>query len=281
MNGPIDGKTRILGVLGESIDYTASPAIQNAALDHFKMNYLYLAFSIESKRLGAWIETVRDMNMPGLNVTIPHKETIVKLLDEVSPLAEKLGAVNTVVHREGILRGENTDCFGFEQLLQSLSIRSPRSALVIGAGGASRAAIHTLSQREEMSIRLTCRKPTRGKRLVSALGVEQSVEVVPWDKRAGIEADLLVNATPLGQKARDPLPVPPQVVRHAKWIADLVVRPQGTKLVSLGRSYGAEARDGSTMLVEQGRESFQLWFGKRPPAAVMEEALKRVARDGR
>jgi shikimate dehydrogenase len=117
--------------------------------------------------------------------------------------------------------------------------------------------------------------------MVKDLNAGKIARVVPWDRREARSADLLVNATPLGLKARDPLPASARIVRHAAAAVDLVVRPRGTRWIALARSYGLHAEEGSVMLIAQGRESFRLWFGKRPPFAVMERALREASGERR
>jgi shikimate dehydrogenase len=215
--------------------------------------------------------------MCGLNVTHPHKEAILPLLDKLSPEAERIGAVNTVVNAGGVLTGANTDRIGFVESYRRLRLRGLKTALVIGAGGAARAVFAALRDEGFEEIVIACRKPAAGKRLLAGLKGESVARVVPWDRRTAVNAELLVNATPLGAEMKDPLPVPPEVVRHAKGAVDLVTRPRGTRWIALCRSYGIPAEEGSHMLIAQGRESFRLWFDKMPPLPVMERALRSAA----
>jgi shikimate dehydrogenase len=263
-------------VIGGAIDYTLSPAIQNAALDHFGMNYRYVALSCGAGDLPAMVGAVRLLGMPGANVTIPHKEAVAPLLDGCSAIARRVGAVNTIVNRGGRLTGENTDCRGFDELLRLAGARRVKSALVLGAGGAARAVIAVLLDRGVERIELACRRAGPGRAVLRALGADGAGKIVPWERRNEAEAEVVVNATPLGQKRRDPLPVARAVVRRARAVVDLVVRPPETRLVAVAREEGVAAREGSAMLIAQGRESFRLWFGRRAPAAVMEEALRRA-----
>ena len=270
----IDGETRILGVIGDPISHTLSPAIQNAALEHFNLNYRYIAFGVATRDLKKTLEAVRLLKMPGINVTLPHKERIIPLLHQVSPRARRLGAVNTVVNRDGRLTGENTDYDGFDETLKRVGNEKMESAMIFGAGGAARAVLAVLVDRGFGEIQVACRRPARGKRMIEEMGVRKAAKVIPWDQRERTRADLLVNATSLGILVKDPLPVSARVVRHARAVIDMVVRPKGTRWVALARSYDVPAEEGSVMLIAQGRESFRLWFGKRPPPAVMQDALR-------
>ncbi len=259
-------------MLGEKIAYTLSPAIQNAALAHARVNCRYVAFSVRRMELGAFFDAVRVLDMPGLNVTIPHKEEVIRHLDSLSRTAKRIGAVNTIVNRRGKLRGENTDLAGFHALMKGLGVRDLRSALVLGAGGAARAVLVELAERGVPSVRVACRRPAQGKALLRSLGI--AGEAVAWKAREDEAVDLVVNTTPLGQGARDARPVGKRFLRGTRAVADLVVKPGGTALVKSARSVGVSASEGSVMLVEQGRESFYHWFGRRPPRSVMMRALE-------
>ncbi len=277
----IDGETRILGVIGDPVSHTLSPAIQNAALEHFNLNYRYLAFEVGTRDLKKTLDAVRLFRMPGINVTLPHKERIIPLLHQVSPRARRLGAVNTVVNRDGRLTGENTDYDGFEEVLKRVGGEKIKSAILFGAGGAARAVLAVLIDRGLREIQVACRRPARGKRMIEELGAGKAARAIPWDQRERTQADLLVNATSLGIRVKDPLPASARVVRHARAVIDLVVRPKGTRWVALARSYDVPAEEGSIMLIAQGRESFFLWFGKRPSFSVMQDALRETVGERR
>jgi len=274
----IDGDTRVLGVIGDPLGHSFSPAVQNAALNHYGMNYRYLAFPVATDQLKGMMQAVRLLRMPGLNVTAPHKERILPMMDELSDQARRLGAVNTVVNREGRLIGDNTDALGFARSLQRVrGRRRMRTAILFGAGGAARAVLSVLLDSRFEEVIVAARKPTRARKMIARMEAGPEVRAVPWDRREKVQADLLVNATPLGIRARDPLPATARVIRHAKGVMDVVTRPGGTRWTALARSYGVPAREGSGMLIEQGRESFRLWFGKTPPFEVMQEALTAAA----
>jgi len=277
----IDGETRMLGVVGDPVNHSLSPAIQNAALEHFEMNFRYLAFPVPKDRLKRMVEAIRLFQMPGLNVTLPHKERIVAMLDSVETQAKRIGAVNTVVNRDGTLIGDNTDYYGFEETLRRLQLPKVETAILFGAGGAARAVLAVLVDRGFREINVVCRRPARGRKMVGDLDAKKVAHVAPWDRREKVEGELLINATSLGIRARDPLPASARMVRHARGVIDLVVRPRGTRWLALARSYGVPAEEGSNMLIAQGRESFRLWFGKRPPFPVMQRALRRAAGVGR
>lgn len=270
----IDGDTRLLGVIGDPVAHSLSPAIQNAALEHLGVNARYLAFAVKREHLRKMTDTIRVLDMPGVNVTLPHKERILPLLDEVSDRAKGLGAVNTVIQKGGRLLGDNTDYAGFDESLRRVGASKMKSAVLYGSGGAARAALAVLRDRGFGEVAVACRKTRRGKAMIDDLRCGRIARVVAWDRRESVTADLLVNATSLGLKARDPLPASAKVVRHARGAIDLVVRPRGTRWIALARSYGVRAEEGSVMLIAQGRESFRLWFGKKPPIPVMERALR-------
>ncbi len=272
----INGRTRLLGVIGDKIGYTLSPAIENAALEHCNLNYRYVALSCPPRELPGMVEAVRLLKMPGANVTIPHKERVIPLLDEIGGEARRVGAVNTLVNRDGRLTGRNTDIAGFEMLLGRIGVKRCRTALVAGAGGAARAVVAVLLDGGMEEIVVACRKKSAGRKLIDDFGAEKVARAVPWEERGEVMSELLVNATPLARRPSDPLPLSRAVVLRSRAVADLVVRPGGTRFVSLARSAGIAAEGGSVMLAAQGRESFRLWFGRRPPLELFEKALERA-----
>ena len=144
----ISGKTKLCGVIGDPIEHTMSPAMQNAAFRGKGVDYLYVAFRVKPEELGKAIAGMRALNIRGLNVTIPHKVTVIPFLDELDPLAEKIGAVNTIVNEDGVLKGYNTDASGFLQALLEKGIKpAGKKVVILGAGGASRAISLTLADR--------------------------------------------------------------------------------------------------------------------------------------
>ena len=148
-NKSISGKTKVCGVIGDPIEHTMSPVMHNAAFNKLGLDYLYIPFRVRKEELAQAVAGVRALNITGLNVTLPHKVAIIPMLDRLDPLAEKIGAVNTIVNHDGVLRGYNTDAEGFLQALLEHEVE-PRgkNVVVLGAGGASRAISYTLAERD-------------------------------------------------------------------------------------------------------------------------------------
>lgn len=268
------------GVIGWPLEHTLSPVIHNAAFRSVGIDWVYLAWAVPPESLGDAIVGLRALGVMGINVTMPHKESVMAFCDEVSGDARDVGAVNTIQHIGGRLIGHNTDVDGFREFLLSdagVDV-SGKSALVLGAGGAARAVVKALADLGAGAISIAARRAERGQDLVP-LGSGVAV-ALPWDAAAGAasEAEVVVNATPLGTGGGDSLPGvtfgPGQVV------VDLVYDPPNTSLIEQARSQGAEAWGGIGMLVHQAASSFRIWTGQDPAletmsAAALHSVLKR------
>jgi shikimate dehydrogenase/3-dehydroquinate dehydratase type I len=266
----------ILGIVGHPIGHSLSPVIHEAALAALDLASVYLPFDVERDSLEALLQAADRLRIRGLNVTIPHKESIVQHLDELDGDAERLGVVNTVVIGDGWTKGHNTDVFGFRLSLRSLGLRvGDRRALVIGAGGAARAVVDVLL-REGAKVQVAGRNARRAESLANAF--DETVEVVsletlprrgPWD--------LLVNATPVGAEGfPGGLPVPESVLTNAGYIYDLVYNPPTTALIAAAKRLGKPATSGLEMLLHQAAKSFELWIGRPPPIEAMRRAAKEA-----
>ena len=264
--------------------HSLSPAMHNAAFDALGLDWMYMAFDVEPANVRTVLGAVTDLGMGGLSVTIPHKEAVAATLDRLSPLAEALGAVNTVVPdaRHG-LRGENTDGPGFLEALTDDEGFDPanRRCLVVGAGGAARAVVKALADAGAAEIVVVNRTRERAEAVVALAAGCARVGVAA---EAG-EADLVVNATPLGMSGAgydDDLPVDPAHLGPGQLVVDLVPNPAITPLVEQARAQGAAAVNGLGMLVHQAALAFRLWTGQEPPVAVMSAAaLAELARQNR
>ena len=277
----INGRTKIVGIIGWPVEHTLSPVMQNEAFKALRMNWRYLPFPTKPADLPDAIEGVRALGIRGVNLTIPHKEAAVPLLDELSPAAEAIGAVNTVVvEPDGRLFGENTDALGFGEDLAAHGVRvSGARALVLGAGGAARAVVYVLAS-GGAEVCVLNRSVDRAE----ALAREMSEKVGAAICAGGLDeipakagwADMVVNTTPVGMwPAVDSSPWP-EDVRFGKGqvVYDVIYRPQETMLMAHARRCGATAIGGIGMLVRQGAAAFRLWTGKEPPLAAMEAAVR-------
>lgn len=266
----------LLGLLGHPLAQSLSPAIHEAALAAARLPGAYLPFDIAQAFLEPLLAAAERLRLRGLNVTIPYKETVAGLVDELDGDAEALEAVNTIVFHEGWAKGHNTDTFGFRMSLRSLGLRlGQRRVLVVGAGGAAKAVVHVLL-REGSRVVVTNRTPSRAERLADAfedavdvLALEETARSGPWD--------LLVNATPLGSVGTEgSLPVPEAVLSRTGFVYDLVYNPPETALLAAAKRNGVRGTNGLEMLFQQAAKSFELWTGRSAPFEAMKRAAKEV-----
>ncbi len=283
-NRVISGKTRICGVIGDPIEHTMSPVMHNAAFREMGLDYLYVAFRVRKEELGKAVAGMRALNIRGLNVTIPHKVAIIPFLDKLGPLAEKIGAVNTIVNDNGVLKGYNTDATGFLRALGDKGIEPEgKSVVIMGAGGASRAISFILAQNganlvilnrlEELdwAEELARQISNVFKKEVKALKLDENNLRVALDK-----ADVLVNATSVGMSPNiDETPALAKLLRPGLVVFDAVYNPIKTRLRREAEAAGAETIGGLDMLVWQGALAFEKWTGQEAPVDLMKnEALK-------
>ena len=269
--------TRVLGVIGYPIGHSVSPQMHAAAIAHLGLDYAYHAFDVTPDRVGEAIAGVRGLGFAGLSVTVPHKEAVIPLLDEITPAAGAMGAVNTIVNQDGRLTGHNTDWEGFLRALTDEGV-DPQGGhcVVIGAGGAGRAVCYALLQAgAEVGVFDT--DPERLGRLIADLGGEARlrplhVEAVPASLGA---CDLLVNCTPVGMYPHvdDRPAVDPDAIPVSAYVCDLVYNPLETELLRRARERGCRTSNGVGLLAWQGAIAFQLWTGRPGPVAVMKEAI--------
>jgi shikimate dehydrogenase len=276
----ISGRTGVLGVLGHPVGHSLSPRIHNAALAAQGLDMVYVAFDVPPLRLADAVLGLRGLGFRGANVTIPHKEAIIGLLDEVEPIAARIGAVNTVVNDGNRLVGHNTDRSGFAAILRGVRAEGAQGlvCLVAGAGGAARAVVAALSANSPREIRVHNRSHERAVRLCTqarAWGTSSCIAVDDQELRAAAQgADLIVNATSVGL---DPLvkesAVPVDILLSHHIVVDLVYGAGPTMLVREAKARGATAVDGKEMLVMQAADSYELWTGLRPPLDVMRRSI--------
>jgi shikimate dehydrogenase len=273
----VTARTTLIGLLGWPVYHSLSPAMHNAAFRALGMDWAYLPLAVTPERLPDALAGLKALGFRGANVTIPHKEHVLLGLDEVAPEARSLGAVNTLVVEEGRLVGHNTDVAGFLTALDKAAC-TPDRAVVLGAGGAARAAVHALLSRG-VTVTVANRSPQRAQRLVCDFGAPSwrasscSLETLAL-RDALDRAGLLVNATPAGMWPDvDATPLPPGSALHAGLaVMDLVYNPLETLLLRQARQAGAKCINGLDMLVYQGAAAFRLWTGQEAPVAIMRQA---------
>jgi len=267
----INGKTKITGIFGNPIDHTLSPAMHNSAFHALDLDICYVPFRVAPDKLAAAVESIRSLNMLGVNITVPHKENVLPLLNRIDEEASFIGAVNTVTNKEGFLTGYNTDGRGFISSLKDEDIEiEQKNIIMIGTGGAARAVSYYLSEKAS-KLSLFDIDARKAERLVSDLNrIRHNIVLLDSVDSIG-DADIIINATPLGMKPDDPLPVNPDLLSSRMVVCDLVYKK--TRLLQEAEKRSARTVNGSGMLLWQGVLAFELWTGIRPPVDVMRKAL--------
>lgn len=253
--------------------------LHNAAFEALDLDWAYLAFEVPENEADAALAGVKALGIDGLSVTMPHKTAVAGLVDELSPTAARLGAVNTVVRRGGRLVGESTDGAGFLDALARDEGFKPAGArcVVIGAGGAARAVILALADAGAAEVAVAARV---GERAVAAAELAGDRGRAALDDVGGAvkEATLVVNATPVGMSADRTMPLgfDPGWLHAGHVVVDLVYDPPATPLLQAARAHGAVAVNGLGMLIHQAAAAFRLWTGEDPPLEVMSAAAARA-----
>lgn len=267
----ISGKTRVTGLFGYPVEHSLSPAMHNAAFEHLGLDYCYVTFSVSPELLQDAVKAIRALNLAGVNVTVPHKEKVIPLLEEVDGEASFIGAVNTIVNQNGRLIGYNTDGRGFMKSLSEAHISANnKNILVIGAGGASRAISYYLSEKASRLFLYDIDKKKAGRLIRDLKRIRGNVFFIK-DKDKLDEMNIIINATPLGLKKDDPLPFNVNLLRSTHVVCDLIYKK--TRLFDEASKKGCKTINGLGMLLWQGVFAFGLWTGKKPPADVMRKAL--------
>lgn len=269
----ISGSTPLVGVLGHPVTHSLSPKLHNYWLQTLNLNGAYVPVSVDEDHLETVLRAMPHMGFMGANVTVPHKEMAFRLADETDELAWLVGAVNTLdVLPDGRLRGRNTDVYGFAENIKKGApdfVPSKGPAVVIGAGGASRAVVVALSQMNVTEIRLINRTRSRAETLAQALRdlVTTPVTVVSWSNRQQVlsDAQLLVNTTSLGMSGQPALDLPLDDLPQDALVTDIVYAPLETPLLAQARAQGNQTVDGLGMLLYQAQASFSGWFKTEPP----------------
>ncbi len=281
----ICGSTRIIGIFGDPIAHTRSPAIHNAAFRALNLPYVYTPFHVRSVDLARATSAIRALDLAGVNVTVPHKERIVRYLDSLSPEAELCGAVNTVIHRSGTLHGDNTDGRGFLESLREIDFFARDcQAVVIGAGGSARAVLASLVRAGTGQIAIVNRSLGKARALArtyGALGRAQTsafpLEVLQDPAFLG-RMTLVVNCTTVGLHGEDFIAAALEASPRSCVFYDLLYRAGLTPFLRRARRAGRRVLDGRRMLLHQAALSFTLWTRRPAPLAIMERALARALR---
>ena len=279
----IKATTDIYGIFGHPVKHSLSPDMHNSAFNALGLNSVYVAFDIDPENIEEAARAIRVMGIKGINITIPHKQTIIPCLDEISPDAKLTGAVNTIKNENGKLSGYNTDVGGFLRAIREDLDFSPegKTLFLIGAGGAARAVLSAFCMNggavvyiadiiKDKAVDLANQFKANFQNIkIETLSLEdQDIVEQKFD-----EADILVNASPAGMDGVGSLNIPLTSLNKNAVVYDLVYKPPNTKLLTDAKELGHKASGGLTMLLYQGAESFEIWTGETAPVEIMKKAL--------
>lgn len=253
--------------------------MHNAAFAHLGLDYAYVAFHV--REIGPAIAGVRGFNLAGLSVTIPHKLAVMPHLDEISPLAQRIGAVNTITHDAGRLLGTNTDAHGSLRALEDQRAAAGQTILILGVGGAARAILLALAcERQPAKIILAGRKAEKTQSLAQEVQANTRVPIEPCGFTpealgpAVEQSSIIIHTTPVGMHPHvEDTPLPGEWIRSDHVVFDMIYNPLPTRLLREADQAGAQTISGLPMFVYQGAEQFRLWTGIEPPADVMQTAV--------
>jgi shikimate dehydrogenase len=270
----------LLGLIGAPIAHSASPAMHEAAAQALGLRCFYHLIEVadaDAARLRVMLEGVRALGFAGVNVTYPYKEAILPLLDEITPSATDIGAVNTILAREGRLIGFNTDCSGFAKgVRRAIGEVAGQIVALIGAGGVGKAIGVALSQSGAGEIRIVDREPAKARALAETLARHGRARACASALEALDGAQGLVNATAVGMSPNRDTPAPFALLRGNLWVADAVYQPLWTPLLGAARDRGAKVMTGRELAIDQAKDAFEIFTGREPPFAAMADAFDRV-----
>ena len=283
---PITGKTKLLGIIGDPIEHSMSPVIQNKAIEALGLDYVYIPFQVKTEDLKKVFDGFQAINLRGFNVTIPHKQNVIPLLHSITDTAKAIGAVNTVWLTEDGWQGTNTDIDGFIAPLKKLNRNwSNITPLVLGNGGASRAVIVGCNQLGCPEIKVVGRNLDKLKAFKQTWldsNLTSEISIYHWDELNDLisESELIVNTTPIGMYPKvesSPFTQPQsQLIQSNAIVYDLIYSPRPTLFLQQAQEQGAIIIDGTEMLVQQGAVGFEIWTEKPAPVDIMLEALLSV-----
>ncbi|MHA1985552.1 MAG: shikimate dehydrogenase [Promethearchaeota archaeon] len=276
----ITSKTKIFCVIGHPIEHSMSPIMWNPALQELGLDYAYLAFDVHPNDLKKAINGIRSLGIIGVNITIPHKNAVIKYMDEVDPIALKIGAINTIKNEEGILKARNTDAGGAKKSLLDKGVDiSGKNLLILGSGGVSRAIAYILAE-EANKIVLTDLIEERAVTVASEIRDNMKVDIEGrLSNRDNIKeyirkTDILINATSVGMHPKvEETPISKDLLHNELFVFDVVFNPLETKLMKEAAEIGCQTLGGLDMLVNQGILAFEWWTNKSPNRNLMKKKI--------
>jgi len=282
----ISGGTRVVGILGDPVAHSLSPAMHNAAFRALRLDYVYVAWRVQPPSLRAAVAGIRALAVAGVNVTVPHKERVIPFLDSVSATARRAGAVNTIVNRRGRLHGENTDVPGFLRALEDVKFRARGArVLVVGAGGAARAVLTALIAGKAAHVTIANRTVRRARQLARAATSRATTVIATGldalrDDAVLASVALVVNTSSVGLHGERYFPLAYAATPRRCLFFDLIPR-RHTHLLAAAKRAGRRTLDGRSMLLHQGTAAFTLWTGRPAPVAVMGAVLRHAGQPRR
>jgi shikimate dehydrogenase len=268
--------TKICCLIGDPVEHSLSPLIHNAGYQALGINYVYVPFRVRDIKQA--IEGIRGLGIRGASITMPYKTKAIKYIDKIDPLAEEIGAVNTIVNDDGVLTGFNTDCGGALKALEEVTTLGGKKAVLIGSGGAA-SAIAVGLKANDVKLVVLNRTEDKARKLAKKVNAEGFGGLKKLSEISS--ADILINATSVGMspKANESL-IPKDLLHNRLTVFDTVYNPRETRLLTLARERGCAIVYGYKMLLYQAAMQFELFTGRQAPLAAMESALTQALEGG-
>ncbi|MCA1057975.1 shikimate dehydrogenase [Rossellomorea aquimaris] len=268
----------LFGVIGDPIAHSMSPLMHKSAFNDKGIDAEYVKFHVQKEQLPDAILGIKALGIRGVNVTVPHKEHVMSLLDRIDPLAEAIGAVNTIVNESGKLIGYNTDGLGFVEGLKKIAGEQleNKSMLIIGAGGAARAIYYTLASSGVKRIDVTNRTPGRAEKMIEGCPFELHSDFLPLEasEKTLQQYDVIIQTTSIGMFPHiEDSPLVISDLKHGSIVSDIIYNPLETALLKQAKQKGALTQNGLDMFVYQGAHSFKMWTGITPSYTIMKNTV--------
>lgn len=277
----INAKTKVISLLGNPIEHSKSPQIHNSVIDSLGLNYVYVAHKVDKENVKNAVLGLKALGYVGSNVTVPYKLDVMPYLDQVSEEAKLIGAVNTITVKNDELLGDNTDCYGFAQMLrdEQVSMRG-KNILILGTGGAARAVTVSCMLNEAASITVCSRSIDKSSTFIESFsgydgynGNWFSIDYKTLE-RSSPNSDIVVNSTPLGMHPKEGVsPVDPSIFNNQTVLVDLIYNPDKTEFLLQGSKRGMKTINGLGMLIHQALKSFEIWTGLTQSAEFVRSVL--------
>ncbi|MCR5654089.1 MAG: shikimate dehydrogenase [Lachnospiraceae bacterium] len=277
----IDGKTRVCGLMGDPVEHTLSPIIHNTIAEHMGHNLVYVPFHVKKGQVGDAVKGAYELNVLGMNATVPHKSDVIPFLKEIDPLAENIGAVNTLVRIDGGYKGYNTDMTGLGRAMEKEGVNiAGKDVILLGAGGAARAVAFLMADRKADTIFILNRTYEKAKEVADEVALKTGARIIPMPmsdyEKLPLKKFVCVQSTSVGLHPNDEDVIldDPAFYQQLEVGIDLIYKPAETKFLQLCRKNGANGFNGLKMLLYQGVVAYELWND----VSVGDELCKAVER---